>query len=68
MLIRAGRAHRGPDGAHAHKTGCGGGVVTRAPAKRVAPGGSVFGLDASAALLQIAQRFAHAAEPFDAQA
>jgi ubiquinone/menaquinone biosynthesis C-methylase UbiE len=38
--------------------GCGSGVVTRDIAKRVAPGGSVVGLDPSPALLDVAREYA----------
>jgi ubiquinone/menaquinone biosynthesis C-methylase UbiE len=38
--------------------GCGSGVVTRAIARRVAPGGRVVGIDASPAFLEIARRYA----------
>jgi arsenite methyltransferase len=38
--------------------GCGSGVVTRAIARRVAPGGRVVGLDPSPAFLEIAKRHA----------
>jgi ubiquinone/menaquinone biosynthesis C-methylase UbiE len=38
--------------------GCGSGVVTREIAKRVGPGGSVVGLDASPALLAVARELA----------
>ena len=38
--------------------GCGSGVVTRAIARRVAPGGRVTGADPSAAFLDIARRYA----------
>lgn len=38
--------------------GCGSGVVTRAIARRVAPGGAVVGADPSAAFLDIAKQYA----------
>ena len=38
--------------------GCGSGVVTRALAERIAPGGQAVGLDVSAALLNIARELA----------
>lgn len=41
--------------------GCGSGVVTRAMAKRVAPGGCAVGIDASPALVAVAREYADAA-------
>lgn len=41
--------------------GCGSGVVTRAIAQRVAPGGSVVGIDPSPEFLRIAREYAEAA-------
>ncbi len=41
--------------------GCGSGVVTREVAKRVAPGGSVIGLDPSRAFLDVAREYAREA-------
>ena len=41
--------------------GCGSGVVTREIAKRVAPGGSVIGLDPSRAFLDVAREYAREA-------
>jgi ubiquinone/menaquinone biosynthesis C-methylase UbiE len=45
-------------GDHVLDVGCGSGVVTRELAKRVAPGGSVVGLDPSPAFLEIARQYA----------
>lgn len=42
--------------------GCGSGVVTRAIAKRIAPLGSVVGVDSSSALLTVAREYADATE------
>src|SRR5687768_3670966 len=41
--------------------GCGSGVVTRAIAQRVVPGGTVVGADSSAAFLSVAREHADAA-------
>jgi ubiquinone/menaquinone biosynthesis C-methylase UbiE len=46
--------------------GCGSGVVTRAIARRVVPGGSVVGTDSSAAFLSVAREHAQAAGIADA--
>ncbi|MGQ0751221.1 MAG: methyltransferase domain-containing protein [Betaproteobacteria bacterium] len=45
-------------GERALDVGCGSGVVTRALAQRVTPGGQVVGLDACAALLAVARKLA----------
>jgi ubiquinone/menaquinone biosynthesis C-methylase UbiE len=47
-------------GEHVLDVGCGSGVVTRAIAQRVAPDGKVIGVDASRALLAVAQEHADA--------
>lgn len=48
-------------GEHVLDVGCGSGAVTRTLARRVAPGGRAVGVDASAALLEVARELANEA-------